>query len=40
VYRDNTAKFYGATGDMNRVTVGNTIGGNFEEIGNSCGVAN
>ena len=40
MYRDNTAKFYGATGEVNKVTVSNTIGGKFESIGNSCGVAN
>jgi len=40
MYRDNTAKFYGATDEKRNVNVGNTIGNNFHAIQNSVEVAN
>jgi hypothetical protein len=35
VYRDNTAKFYGASDEVRKITVDNTIGNNFKDIQNS-----
>jgi hypothetical protein len=32
MYRDNTAKFYGASDEVRKITVDNTIGNNFKDI--------